>query len=55
MKYYKTIFDWDFVIAPKDYDNSMKVFVPEVIDKPIPYARAIDMAFVGKAHQKIKS
>src|SRR5438876_870094 len=55
VKYYKTIFDWDFVIDPKDYDNSMKVFVPEVIDKPIPYARAIDMAFVGKAHQKIKS
>src|SRR5712691_6496853 len=55
VKYYKTIFDWDFVIDPKDYDNGMKVFVPEVIEKPIPYAKAVDMAFVRKAHQKIKS
>src|SRR5262245_54488487 len=55
VKYYKTIFDWDFAIAPKDYDNGMKVFIPEAVEKPIPYAQAVDMAFVRKAHQKIKS
>ena len=55
VKYYKTIFDWDFAIDPKDYDNGMKVFVPEAVEKPIPYAQAVDMAFVRKAHQKIKS
>src|SRR3989442_1433905 len=55
VKYYKTIFDWDFAIDPKDYDNGMKVFVPEAVEKPIPYAQAVDMAFVKKAHQKIKS
>jgi len=55
VKYYKTIFDWDFVIDPKDYDNGMKVFVSEAVEKPIPYAQAVDMAFVRKAQQKIKS
>jgi len=53
--YYRTIFDWDFLIDPKDYGNGMRVFVPEVIEKPIPYNRAVDMAFVRKAHQKITS
>ena len=55
VKYYKTIFDWDFAIDPKDYDNGMKVFIPEAVEKPIPYAQAVDMAFVRKAQQKIKS
>jgi len=55
VKYYRTIFDWDFVIEPKDYDNGMKVFIPEAVEKPIPYGKAVDMAFVHKAHAKIKS
>jgi NitT/TauT family transport system substrate-binding protein len=55
VKYYKTIFDWDFVIDPKDYDNGMKVFIPEALEKAIPYARAVDMAFVRKAQQKINT
>jgi len=33
----------------------MKVFIPEAVEKSIPYAQAVDMAFVRKAHQKIKS
>ena len=53
--YYRTIFDWDFVIDEKDYDNGMKVFIPVAVEKPIPYGRAVDMAFVKKAHAKIKS
>src|SRR5215470_20072152 len=52
VKYYKTIFDWDFVIDPKDYDNGMKVFIPEAVENPIPYAQAVDTAFVRKAQQK---
>src|SRR5882724_12217469 len=52
VRYYKTIFDWDFVIEPKDYDNGLKVFIPTAIDKPIPYAKAVDMSFVKKAHAK---
>jgi NitT/TauT family transport system substrate-binding protein len=55
VKYYKTIFDWDFVVDEKDYDNGMKVFIPVAVEKPIPYARAVDMAFVRKAQAKIKS
>src|SRR6266850_5007674 len=54
VRYYKTIFDWDFVIEPKDYDNGLKVFIPTAIDKPIPFTKAVDMAFVKKAHAKFR-
>lgn len=55
VRYYKTIFDWDFLIEEKDYDNGMKVFIPTAVDRPIPYARAVEMGFVKKAHAKFKS
>ena len=55
VKYYRTIFDWDFLIEEKDYDNGTKVWVPLALDKPIPYARAVDMSFVKKAQAKYKS
>ena len=55
VRYYKTIFDWDFLIAEKDYDNGLKVFIPTAIDKAIPYARAVDQSFVKKAQAKYKS
>ncbi len=55
VKYYRTILDWDFVIDEKDYDNGMSVFIPVAVDKPIPYARVVDMSFVRKAQAKIKS
>ena len=45
----------DFVIEPRDYDRSLKVFIPTAIDKPIPYAKAVDMSFVKKAHAKFRS
>jgi NitT/TauT family transport system substrate-binding protein len=52
VRYYKTIFDWDFTIDERDYANGVKVWVPLAVDKPIPYAQAVDMAFVKKAHAK---
>jgi NitT/TauT family transport system substrate-binding protein len=55
VRYYKTIFDWDFAIDEKDYDRGMKVWVPLAVDKPIPYAKAVDMSFVKKAQAKFKS
>lgn len=55
VRYYKTIFDWDFLIEEKDYENGMKVFIPTAVDRPIPYARAVEMGFVKKAHAKFKS
>ncbi|HXG16474.1 MAG TPA: ABC transporter substrate-binding protein [Calidithermus sp.] len=55
IRYYKTIFDWDFLIEEKDYDNGMKVFIPTAVDRPIPYARAVEMGFVKKAHAKFPS
>src|SRR5882672_2145015 len=52
VRYYRTIFDWDFVISEKDYANGLKVFIPTAIDKPVPFAKAVDMSFVQKAHGK---
>jgi NitT/TauT family transport system substrate-binding protein len=55
VRYYRTIFDWDFTISEKDYDNGMKVFIPIAIDKPVPFAKAVDLSFVRKAQAKYKS
>jgi NitT/TauT family transport system substrate-binding protein len=55
IRYYKTIFDWDFLIEPRDYENGMKVWVPLALEKPIPYDRAVDMSFVKKAQARYKS
>jgi NitT/TauT family transport system substrate-binding protein len=54
VRYYRTIFDWDFVIDEKDYERGMKVWVPTALDKPIPYRQAVDMSFVKKAQAKYK-
>jgi len=50
-----TIFDRDLAIELKDYENAMKVFVPIAIDKPVPYAKAVESSFLEKAHAKYKS
>ena len=55
VKYYKTIFDWDFMIDEPSFSNGMKVWVPLAVDKPVPYAKAVDMTFVKKARTKFKS
>lgn len=55
VKYYRTIFDWDFLIDEKDYANGMKVFIPVAVEKPIPYAKAVDMSFARRAQAKYKS
>jgi NitT/TauT family transport system substrate-binding protein len=55
IRYYKTIFDWDFAIDEKDYDNGLKVFVPIAVDKPTPFAKAVDASFLKKAQAKYKS
>jgi NitT/TauT family transport system substrate-binding protein len=55
VRYYKTIFDWDLLIAEKDYANGLKVFIPTAIDKPIPFAKAVDQSFVKKAQATYKS
>ena len=55
VKYYKTIFDWDLMLDEKSYANGTKVWVPLAVDKPVPYAKAVDMTFVKKAHAKFKS
>jgi NitT/TauT family transport system substrate-binding protein len=55
VRYYRTILDWDFVIDEKDYENGLKIFVPIALEKPVPYARAVDLSFVRKAQAKFKS
>jgi len=54
VRYYRTIFDWDFVIDEKDYERGMKVWVPTAVEKPIPYQQAVDMSFVKKAQARYK-
>ena len=55
IRYYKTIFDWDLAIEEKDYDNGLKVFIPIAVDKPLPFAKVVDMSFLKKARAKSKS
>jgi sulfonate transport system substrate-binding protein len=55
VRYYRTIFDWDFVVEEADYARGEKVWIPTALEKPIPYARAVDMSFVRKAQAKYKS
>jgi len=54
VRYYRTIFDWDFVIEERDYERGMKVWVPTAVEKPIPYKQAVDMSFVKKAQARYK-
>ena len=54
VRYYKTIFDWDFTIDEKDYERGMKVWVPLAVEKPMPFKQAVDMSFVKKAQAKLK-
>ncbi|HYE94373.1 MAG TPA: ABC transporter substrate-binding protein [Terriglobales bacterium] len=55
VKYYRTIFDWDCTIAEKDYANALKVFIPIALEKPVPYAKAVEPSFLKKAQAKFKS
>lgn len=55
VRYYRTVFDWDFAIEPGDYENGLKVWVPLAIDRPIPYARAVEPTFLRKAQAKYPS
>jgi NitT/TauT family transport system substrate-binding protein len=55
VKYYRTIFDWDLAIDEKDFENGLKVFVPIAVDRPMPYAKAVDLSFLRKAQAKYRS
>jgi NitT/TauT family transport system substrate-binding protein len=55
IRYYRTIFDWDFAIDESDYANGMKVWVPIALERPIPYATAVETSFLRKAHAKYPS
>jgi NitT/TauT family transport system substrate-binding protein len=55
VKYYRTIFDWDLAIDEKDFENGLRVFVPIAVDRPMPYAKAVDLSFLRKAQAKYRS
>ena len=52
IRYYRTIFDWDFLVDERDYERGMKVWIPLALDRPIPYSRAVAMSFVRKAQAR---
>ena len=43
------------MVEEADYARGEKVWIPTALDKPIPYAQAVDMRFVRKAQAKYKS
>jgi NitT/TauT family transport system substrate-binding protein len=50
IRYYKGIFDWDFLVDERQYQDVLKIFLAtKVLDAPIPFQRAVDMSFVRKA------
>jgi NitT/TauT family transport system substrate-binding protein len=54
IRYYKGIFDWDFLVDEKQYEAVLRIFLStKVLDREIPFAKAVDMTFVRKAHQKL--
>jgi NitT/TauT family transport system substrate-binding protein len=53
IRYYKGIFDWDFVVEEKEYNEVLKIFLAtKTLEKEIPFAKGVEMSFVKKAHQK---
>ncbi|HEV8675062.1 MAG TPA: ABC transporter substrate-binding protein [Methylomirabilota bacterium] len=55
IRYYKGIFDWDFLVDEKEYQEVLKIFLAtKTLDREIPFATAVDMSFVRKAHQKVQ-
>jgi NitT/TauT family transport system substrate-binding protein len=53
IRYYRGIFDWDFVLEERDYSEMLKVFVASrTLGTEIPFAKGVEMSFVRKAHQK---
>jgi NitT/TauT family transport system substrate-binding protein len=53
IRYYKGIFDWDFLVDEKQYGEVLKVFLStKVLDAPIAFPKAVDMSFARKASQR---
>jgi NitT/TauT family transport system substrate-binding protein len=53
IRYYKGIFDWDFAVEEREYNEVLKIFLAtKTLEKEIPFAKGVDMSFVRKAHQK---
>jgi NitT/TauT family transport system substrate-binding protein len=54
VRYYRTILDWDFLIHDDDYARGTHVWVPLAVQRPIPFADAVDMSFVRNAQARFE-
>ena len=53
IRYYKGIFDWDFLVDEKEYGEVLKIFLStKILDAPIAFPKAVDMSFARKASQR---
>ena len=53
IRYYRGIFDWDFLVDEKQYETVLRIFLAtKTLEKKISFAKAVDMSFVRRAHQK---
>jgi len=53
IRYYKGIFDWDFLVEEREYNEVLKIFLAtKTLDKEIPFAKVVDTTFVRKAAQR---
>jgi NitT/TauT family transport system substrate-binding protein len=53
IRYYKGIFDWDFLVDEQQYQAVQRIFLAtKVLEAPIPFQKAVDMSFVRKASQR---
>jgi NitT/TauT family transport system substrate-binding protein len=53
IRYYKGIFDRDFLVEEKEYHAVLKLFLAtKTLEKEISFQKAVDMSFVRTAHQK---
>lgn len=54
IRYYKGIFDWDFLVDERQYGEVQKIFLAtKVLEAPVPFQRAVDMSFVRKAAARL--
>jgi NitT/TauT family transport system substrate-binding protein len=53
IRYYKGIFDWDFLVDEREFGEVLKIFLStKTLEAEIPFAKAVDMSFVRRAHQR---
>ncbi len=56
IRYYKGIFDWDFLVEEREYQQVLKIFLAtRTLEREIPFSEAVDLSFVRKAQAQLKA